>query len=114
MKTDIAEQWSTALESGEYEQGQGSLNRDGQYCCLGVLCELALKAGVDIEVSREGDLTVYDGEDGALPMSVMDWSGVSNSSGWFVDGEAPLTTKNDSGISFLEIARTIRENKETL
>lgn len=33
-------EWIAALRSGKYPQGIGSLNRDGRYCCLGVLCEV--------------------------------------------------------------------------
>lgn len=55
MKPEIKAQWVQALRSGDYKQGQGRLvrrgyayERDGQvtHCCLGVLCELAVKAGV--------------------------------------------------------------------
>jgi len=31
--------WVQALRSGNYQQGTGSLHENGQYCCLGVLCE---------------------------------------------------------------------------
>ena len=34
------EKWVKALESGRYKQGNGSLLRDGQFCCLGVACDL--------------------------------------------------------------------------
>ena len=51
MKQEIKQQWITALRSGNYPQGRGYLRRiddDGKegYCCLGVLCELAVNAGV--------------------------------------------------------------------
>lgn len=47
MKKEIADKWIAALESGEYKQGQNVLRSDdGFYCCLGVLCELAVKEGV--------------------------------------------------------------------
>ena len=41
MNQEIKAKWVNALRSGDYEQGQGALkNPDGQYCCLGVLCDL--------------------------------------------------------------------------
>lgn len=52
MKPEIKAQWVQALRSGEYQQGRGRLVRQGydnswrEYCCLGVLCELAIKEGV--------------------------------------------------------------------
>lgn len=49
MNPEIREQWATALESEEYSQGRGNLchlNSDGikEYCCLGVLTDLYLRA----------------------------------------------------------------------
>ena len=38
--TAAQEQWLTALESGEYEQGFGSLRSYNRFCCLGVACDL--------------------------------------------------------------------------
>ena len=32
--------WIEALQSGKYQQGFGSLNRNGNYCCLGVLADI--------------------------------------------------------------------------
>lgn len=51
LKPDVKNQWLAALRSGEYEQGKGVLRRVGtsgnkEYCCLGVLCELAVRSGV--------------------------------------------------------------------
>ena len=51
MKREIAEKWTAALRSGEYEQGQGQLHKRNIefpdcFCCLGVLCELAVEEGV--------------------------------------------------------------------
>src|SRR4051812_34484552 len=38
--------WVKALRSGEYKQTKGALHTaDGAFCCLGVACDLALKAG---------------------------------------------------------------------
>src|SRR5690606_1358894 len=53
----ITRDWITALRSGKYEQGIGSLidyhYSDGyEYCCLGVLCEIL---GLNLkEVLKEG------------------------------------------------------------
>ena len=35
--------WIKALLSGEYQQGTGRLKRDGNYCCLGVACDVYRK-----------------------------------------------------------------------
>jgi hypothetical protein len=45
MDQHIKEEWTQALRSGEYEQGEGALRQDGddgtlKHCCLGVLCDI--------------------------------------------------------------------------
>lgn len=42
---EIMREWVDRLRSGEYEQGQGRLRIDDRFCCLGVLCEIALEQG---------------------------------------------------------------------
>lgn len=45
--------WLDALRSGEYPQGKGLLrDNEGKFCCLGVLCEVAVEANV-IPPARE-------------------------------------------------------------
>lgn len=47
MKPELKQRWVEALRSGKYEQGIHYLKLDAngtsQYCCLGVLCEIAGK-----------------------------------------------------------------------
>lgn len=67
LKADpaIKQLWLDALESGEYTQTKGKLHTDAGYCCLGVLCDVAVKAGVleepdSIQLETEsGEVTVY-------------------------------------------------------
>jgi len=40
MDKAVKKDWTAALRSGKYKQGQGYLKDDGEYCCLGVLCEI--------------------------------------------------------------------------
>lgn len=88
-----------ALRSGEYIQGQRALapivtTSDGReeqrFCCLGVLCEVAIKNGLDTVESVEAILqkgyrNVEDeGSDESvtysiLPQEVRDWYGFSTS-----------------------------------
>jgi len=52
MNPLVRAQWCAALRSGDYQQGEGQLRAadedtgDYKYCCLGVLTDLAAKAGV--------------------------------------------------------------------
>lgn len=39
------ETWLQALEGDEYQQGRDRLKYDSAFCCLGVACDLEVKAG---------------------------------------------------------------------
>jgi hypothetical protein len=41
MDTTLKAKWVEALRSGKYQQGQGYLQKDGKFCCLGVLCDVS-------------------------------------------------------------------------
>jgi len=58
MNPEVKAQWIEALESGEYTQGRGALTKVGpdgsrSHCCLGVLTDLAVKAGKCEETGRD-------------------------------------------------------------
>lgn len=77
MNPEIRAQWTAALRSGEYEQGRGYLNVDGKLCCLGVLCELAVKAGViETHVYEGREAVYYDGSSDTLTVKVREWAGL--------------------------------------
>ena len=111
MKQDIKERWVAALRSGGYKQGMGALN-DGQgnFCCLGVLCDLAIKEGIQMEVTLDAsgvtDVLHYDGYSGTLPPAVQHWANLPNRPSV---REGSLAALNDSGMSFAEIADLIEE-----
>lgn len=115
MKKEIAEKWIAALESGEYEQGQGSLRKDGKFCCLGVLCEVAIQEGVEVTVTHNSEIDkyYYEGNGAVLPETVLDWADMYSVWGRFGDGD-DLADLNDAGVSFADIANVIRENVEKL
>lgn len=113
MKRDIAEQWAKALESGEYKQGLNYLHseKDGEhkFCCLGVLCELALKAGVKMKtrkVFKTEPATEYNRERFYIPGEVQAWAGMKYGDGVYNDFEC-LIKDNDTGTPFPEIAKII-------
>lgn len=114
MLKPINELWADALESGEYTQGQGALCKNGEYCCLGVLIDLAIKHGVQIrtELQPTSGRVQYDEHYGFLPHSVAAWAGLQDSRGSFHGGS--LFDLNDSGVSFREIAAIIRSKPKGL
>ena len=118
MKRDIAERWTAALRSGKFAQTQGALHTSHGYCCLGVLCELAVEDGVvrDRTISHFGAgqwEVSYDTASGLLPHSVMAWADIKDCGGAF-DNHQALSSLNDHGHDFDEIADVIEEHVDVL
>jgi hypothetical protein len=89
---EVMRKWVEALRSGEYKQTDGYLSMNGKFCCLGVLCELAVKDGV-IPPAENRDGFLHYGEDFSYvlpPREVADWAGVDKSDGWVVNVPAAL------------------------
>jgi len=108
MKPDIKQAWLTALRSGDYQQGQGYLRQGDQYCCLGVLCDLYGKA-VGPEWEKDGlgeweDIRSICGHESTLPAVVQTWAGIPGQ-----PNPLDLTTLNDNGATFEELANIIEE-----
>lgn len=142
VKAEVKDQWVKDLRSGEFEQGGLNLRRsvDGEerYCCLGVLCEQAVKAGV-IPAPELHDHGVYgyldDDYDGnnkvtgesfnqecSLPRKVAEWAGLPlEKDGMGEDvvilprngelGEVTAIGANDGmSLTFAQIADLIEQN----
>lgn len=102
MDARIRTLWLDALASGEYEKGKHALRVGDNYCCLGVLCELARTEGV---VERSGRLK--GGQSGyrasgskdkpdymVLPDAVSKWAGLED------HNPASITIVNDLEVTF--------------
>lgn len=91
MNVTIKSEWVKALRSGNYSQCSNALRDDrGCFCALGVLCDLAVKAGIAtwqastdshkpdryIVVSTDGDMS--DSDDHLLPQFVQRWAGIKD------------------------------------
>jgi len=102
------------LRSGTVRQTQGILgNRDGERCCLGVACDIAVEHGVipaPVEDKKTGHL-LYGIEEEAtyknLPKTVQKFFGFSNSTGIYDNVMPSLAESNDTGRTFSAIADTI-------
>lgn len=125
----IKEQWVADLRSGNYKQTAGRLHDERGYCCLGVLCEQAVEAGV--VTAREEEkldgrflMTYKDvsGKDSfvtsSLPYDIIDWANVKDARGLgSTYGKLPFRTRsnsiaylddlNDDGMPFNQIADII-------
>ena len=118
LRPEIKELWCTALESKEYPQAAGGLRSDTGFCCLGVLGDLAVKAGVakwEGEILRSGG-TLHRSY---FPNALLKWACsetpenliLDEGSLWPIPGRVgSLAGLNDSGMTFPEIARVIREH----
>lgn len=71
MDESVKRRWLEALRSGDYQQTDAYLSRDNRYCCLGVLCEIALEDGV----VRKQQPCDSPGEEYFNPKAVEDYSG---------------------------------------
>jgi hypothetical protein len=102
VRREVRDLWTAALRSGRYEQTTGKLTRldddDGQpmaCCCLGVLCEVALEAGVELNLfSSEYGTRYYDHEDNFLPDRVRNWAGLNTG-----DPEVTRTRVDDTPVT---------------
>ncbi|MFY1688157.1 hypothetical protein [Plantactinospora sp. WMMB782] len=101
MKSEVKQMWTAALRSGEYKQAKDRLKSKEGYCCLGVLCEVAVKEGVigpaQSDEHEEDEYFYPDGEDragGVLPNAVAEWAGLESPNP-IVDG-GTLVRRNDS------------------
>jgi hypothetical protein len=93
VKPEIKSRWLDALRSGDFAQTTASLRtHDNRYCCLGVLCELALRDGI---VRREDGerwsiyIATDDGggqSDSNLPDAVQEWAGLDEADPLLSDG----------------------------
>jgi hypothetical protein len=129
MNQEVKPLWLAALRSGQYPQGQSTLRKrypdegPDTFCCLGVLCELAVAAGIipAPRVDPEDNVYTYGAalntrntggnSTWALPDVVATWAGVDRF-GSVRDPETgycvvDLISLNDRGSSFLEIADQI-------
>lgn len=116
---EIVRLWTDALRSGEFKQGKSKLRDiEDNYCCLGVLCELAVRAGV-IEPAKPITANgvrvryTYDNYGGFLPPVVQEWAHLSSDCGQYL-GHHALYSENDHGVPFEDIAKTIESKPKGL
>jgi hypothetical protein len=134
MRKAVRDAWVAALRSGEYQQTIGALSRKNAddtrgYCCLGVLCEVARKDGLGIEIVEDHDTRLYDGVSGELPDSVAEWAeltygvyqldqnpilGDHDAAEWNDGYDYDEETGEESRASFAEIADLIEEHIDVI
>jgi hypothetical protein len=119
MNPDIKVRWVEALRSNNYKQAKGYLKTEDGFCCLGVLCDIAVQDGViAAPIKLEGQYGEPDhygygsGKTGELPEEVADWAGLDSYNSLVREGES-LTSlvelNDDYGYEFKQIAQLIEE-----
>lgn len=120
--TRVMQLWVDALESGEYPQTQGTLHRTkssealpAAFCCLGVLCEVAIQDGVPVDREQMEFRTRYsstendwDSDTAELPEVVYSWAGFDRGSPT-IAGTSFVEMNDSCKYSFADIAQVIRE-----
>jgi hypothetical protein len=127
LKPEVKARWLAALRGGDYAQTTGRLAEAdskgdaARYCCWGVLCDLAIKAGVDVTRRRTYDrdeqvhVDLFNECDAYPPPSVLAWAfdeapkhdpGAQGADPNVPEDELVnyYAELNDDGSSFLEIA----------
>lgn len=116
MKEDIKRRWIEALRSDRFQQGFGYLSyldREGlkRHCALGVLCELAVEAGITTKkVDPIRDSVIVFGEescDTVLPEEVEKWAELDSADPEINNME--ISQWNDNRNDFNRIAELIEE-----
>lgn len=126
MRSEVRELWATALESGRFRQGTGRLTTlfrktDGaltaRHCCLGVLCELAIEAGVeltvtDVDLDADGARRAYDHAVNFPPQAVLAWADLDEQNPLVRHRDRPVSlgiVNDELSATFAEIAKLIRD-----
>lgn len=116
MDAKVKSDWVAALRSGNYKQGKNVLHNvtANTYCCLGVLCDLAVGAGV-VQENELGHFYAPVGykHGGLLPKAVADWAGLDSDNPWIADVPDPVSAvyANDTlNLTFAQIADLVEGN----
>lgn len=109
MDYGLKKRWIAALKGGDYEQGQGYLNRNGKYCCLGVLCDISGKGHWKGNDSLNG---YYYFTDEFEYSSIAMLDTIAYKFDIHNEDEVHLANLNDQNFSFDEIADWIEDNIE--
>lgn len=126
MNPEIKQEWIEALRSGDYKQTQEALKDQNGYCCLGVLCDIAVNQGI-VQWGEPDVMGCHpiDGEFDHLPEKVVDWvNDKSTQVSGFINGEGRLPYAypvgetycqtliglNDAGLPFESIADIIEKS----
>ena len=117
INPEIKELWCSALESGEYLKARDRLRTDNGFCCLGVLGDLAVKAGVAEWINDGSGYGIRSAGSFSTTSVITDIRHWAELKGLHADDpivqiehkDYSLSHLNDTGYDFKTIAQIIRE-----
>lgn len=117
MKREIAEAWIADLRTNP-PQATGQLYDGEGYCCLGRLC-LVVGATFEKRIDEDGLFPVLNGtmlsEHEMLPDQIQSLVNMNSNDGAYGENnDDTLTTLNDDGLTFAEIADIIEKHWQEL
>jgi hypothetical protein len=105
MNKELKAKWVEALRSGKYKQGKGMLrNEKGQFCCLGVLCDITNVELITLMNGLSESVFYYNGNPSFLTTKHLQEISLDGSQ------QNVLIDMNDQGICFDAIADYIETN----
>lgn len=112
MKKKVKKMWVEALTNGSYQQGKFCLQNNGQFCCLGVLCDLHAKETGGVWTQIPDGSGMYEGMTAILPELVRKWAGLDRrvptlTSPKNQDETLDMVVLNDGGATFAQLAELI-------
>lgn len=132
MLNENAQLWVADLRANKDLQGRRRLHiisptGEERFCCLGRACIVYMQVtGIELETMHNeepgfGTVVYYENEAALLPTKVKEWLGLKNAAGIFNDDDSAipvtaraLTTQNDRGRSFEDIATLIESEPRGL
>ncbi len=118
MNERVKKLWIADLRKNRKLQGYQALKSpDNTFCCLGRLCELAVAEGIippaKLEKFQGEPVFKYVSTHAFLPKAVQKWAGLRHDPFVVIDKKSgcmdPLSSLNDSGHTFIQIAKLIEE-----
>lgn len=116
MNPEVKRKWVEALRSGKYKQGKERLcDKDNNFCCLGVLCDIYLSERNDEWENTSGIDKLCYGLSCYPPPEVRNWAGLDYRNPHVKvpcgpDGTRSLGVLNDDcNYTFEQIADLIEE-----
>lgn len=90
-----------ALRSGKYKQGVSVLCYDGKHCIWGVGFEVAAANGLEVNIERYGEITLYDNYWSSYSERLLRWYDID------VKLANSLMSMNDRGVPFPALANEL-------